>query len=132
MGETFGRVRWYNSISSSIVIPVAIYLSSPLRPVLPGAAGPCFSVTPWVLPNDTFCDMSLEPSKLFLIQKCISGFPLHLIIYFVPFLFSLFYSFPLELTCRPSQLAVFPDKLLFFLKAYLCFGLLTDAETSWP
>lgn len=121
MDETFGRVRWYNSIFS-IVIPVAIYLSSPLRPVLPGAAGPCFSVTPWVLPNDTFCDMSLEPSKLFLIQKCISGFPLHLIIYFVPFLFSLSYSFPLELTCRLSQLA---DKLLFFLKAYLCFGLLT-------
>lgn len=25
------------------------------RRLLPGAAGPCFSVTPWV-PNDTFCD----------------------------------------------------------------------------
>lgn len=34
------------------------------RHLLPGAAGPCFSVTPWV-PNDTFCDMSLEATCIY-------------------------------------------------------------------
>lgn len=88
--------------------------------VLPGAAGPCFSE-----PRMTrFVTCRWNPSnKLFPIQRCISGFPLHLI----PFFY-----FTLSLSSSRAvlpNLPYFPTTLFFFfLKAYFCFGLLTDVD----
>lgn len=90
-----------------------IVLSIPLviiyRHLLPGAAGPCFSVTPWVLPNDTFCDMSLEATCICIPHpKMHLRFPLHLIIiYYLLFISFLFFFLLTCWLCRISRLISF-------------------------
>lgn len=101
----------------SIPLVIIIY-----RHLLPGAAGPCFSVTPWVLPNDTFCDMSLEATCI-----CIPHPKMHLRfpLAFDYYLFISFLFFSLSCTpffsCSRAGLAVFPDSFFFFSIKKLTF-----------